>query len=404
MDSWATAALWVALALGASLVSIRVGISVALIEIFFGVIGGNFLHMHPSAWINFLAGFGSVLLTFLAGAEIDPETLRRRAKESFSIGIAAFLLPFAGIWLVVQYGLHWPHNAAIIAGIALSTTSVAVVYAVMVETGLNTTELGKILLAACFINDLGTVLALGVFFASYNIWLVVFMSVTALVIALTPKVARWFFEQFGGHVSEPEIKFIFLLLFGLGALATKANSEPVLGAYLLGLVVASIFAERKTMVSHLRTTSFALLTPFYFIKAGMLVSLPSVWTGAGLIGLLLGLKIATKFIGVLPLARFFKFPPREQYFSTLLMCTGLTFGSISAMFGLSRGLITKEQYTWLVITVIASAVVPTMIAMRHFRPTMESAALVRSTETVPEMATLTLTKESPYVHEDSTRQ
>lgn len=297
--------------------------------------------------------------------------------------------------------LHWPHNAAIIAGIALSTTSVAVVYAVMVETGLNSTELGKILLAACFINDLGTVLALGVFFASYNVWLIIFMSVTALVIAFTPKVARWFFERFGGHVSEPEIKFIFLLLFGLGALAAKANSEPVLGAYLLGLVVASIFAERKKMVSHLRTTSFALLTPFYFIKAGTLVSLPAVWAGAGLIGLLLVLKVATKFLGVLPLARYFKFPPREQYFTTLLMCTGLTFGTISAMFGLSRGLITQQQYSWLVAAVIASAVIPTIIAERKFRPTHESAAMGTPLATAPETTTFPTAKEPAYVHEDS---
>jgi Kef-type K+ transport system membrane component KefB len=296
MDSQ-TAALWIALALAASLVSIRTGISVALVEIGFGVLGGNYLGLHSVEWINFLAGFGSVLLTFLAGAEIDPETLRRRAKESFSIGIAAFLIPFVGVWLACQYGLHWDHNAALIGGIALSTTSVAVVYAVMVETGLNSTELGRILLAACFINDLGTVLALGVLFASYNVWLVIFVSVTALIVALTQPVARWFFETFGGHVSEPEIKFIFLLLFGLGALAVKANSEPVLGAYLLGLVVASIFSERKTMVSHLRTTSFALLTPFYFLKAGTLVSLPALSAGLGVVALLLGAKIATKFVG-----------------------------------------------------------------------------------------------------------
>lgn len=374
MDSQ-TAALWIALALAASLVSIRTGISVALVEIGFGVLGGNYLGLHSVEWINFLAGFGSVLLTFLAGAEIDPETLRRRAKESFSIGIAAFLIPFVGVWLACQYGLHWDHNAALIGGIALSTTSVAVVYAVMVETGLNSTELGRILLAACFINDLGTVLALGVLFASYNVWLVIFVSVTVLIVALTQPVARWFFETFGGHVSEPEIKFIFLLLFGLGALAVKANSEPVLGAYLLGLVVASIFSERKTMVSHLRTTSFALLTPFYFLKAGTLVSLPALSAGLGVVALLLGVKIATKFVGVYPLATAFRFPHRERYFSTLMVCTGLTFGTIASLFGLNRGIITQQQYTLLVATVIGSAVVPTLIAMRRFRPTMESAAM-----------------------------
>ena len=67
---------------------------------------------------------------------------------------------------LARYGLGWPWPEAQIAGIALSTTSVAVVCAVMVETGYNRTELGKIILAACFINDIGTALALGLVFAN----------------------------------------------------------------------------------------------------------------------------------------------------------------------------------------------------------------------------------------------
>ena len=67
------AAAWMGIALAASLVSIRLGISVALIEIAFGVLAGNFAGLHTTTWIDFLATFGSGLLTFLAGAEIDPE-------------------------------------------------------------------------------------------------------------------------------------------------------------------------------------------------------------------------------------------------------------------------------------------------------------------------------------------
>jgi len=355
-------------ALAASLISIRTGISVALVEIAIGVVAGNLLHLQATEWIKFLAAFGSVLLTFLAGAEIEPEVLRRRAKESFGIGIAGFLFPFAGVALLCYCGLGWTRNAALVGGIALSTTSVAVVYAVMVETGLNKTELGKVILAGCFINDLATVLALGAIFANYNLWLVAFLGGLGAVVLAAPALTRHFLTRFGTHVSEAGIKLIFVLLFGLGALAARANSEAVLGAYVLGLVLATVLAGRHDEVRHLRTTAFALLTPFYFLRAGMLVSVPAVWMGAGVVGLLLAVKMLSKAVGIAPLTAIFRFGQRTATYTVLLMSTGLTFGTISALFGYTRGIISRSQYSFLVAAVIGSAVVPTIIAERFFRP------------------------------------
>jgi Kef-type K+ transport system membrane component KefB len=369
---WSTAAAWAVLALLAGMIAKRTGVSVALVEIVVGILAGNFIPgMAPTSkveWIAFLAGFGSILLTFMAGAEIEPAVLRKYLVESLAIGFVAFLLPFVGAMLFAHYVGHWNWPASEICGIALSTTSVAVVYAVMVETGLNESEIGKLILAACFVNDLGTVLALGVLFANYNRWLIVFAVVTTAVCAITPKFTRWFFRVWGNHVSETEIKLMFLILFFLGALAVKANSEAVLPAYLLGLMVAPVLADNRTIVRHLRTTVFAFLTPFYFLKAGMLVQLSAVWTGALLIAALLLTKVTMKFVGVWPLTKFFRFSPRLGMYTTLLMSTGLTFGSISALFGLTRGIISGAQYTILVTVVIGSALVPTAIAQQFFRP------------------------------------
>ena len=229
-----TAALWIGLALIASLISIRIGVSVALVEIVVGMLAGNFLHLQTNVWINFLAGFGSILLTFLAGAEIEPAAFRKHLRASLVLGGVSFLIPFILAMVVAYYVVGWNLQAAQIAGIALSTTSVAVVYAVMVETGLNRTEIGKLILAACFITDLGTVLALGVLFANFNLWLVVFVVVTVATLAVLPFATRYVLAHWGGRISEPEVKFIFFVLFALGGLATIAGSEAVLPAYLGG--------------------------------------------------------------------------------------------------------------------------------------------------------------------------
>lgn len=365
---WFIAAFWVALAFAASLISIRIGLSVALVEIAVGVVGGNFLGLHTTPWIDFLASFGSVLLTFLAGAEIDPVSFRKHLKPSLFIGVASFLLPFLGALAFAYYVMGWDVRAAEIAGVALSTTSVAVVYAVMVETGLNNTDLGKLILAACFITDLGTVLALGILFANFDLWMVAFIAVTAAVLWQLSRLTRWVLATWGGKVSEPEVKFLFLVLFVLGGLANMAKSEAVLPAYLVGLVVAGVFVHDKVLVHRMRTIAFTMLTPFYFLKAGLYVSLPAVVGAAGIIAVLLVVKVATKSVGVWPLAMAFKMSRREANYTTMLMSTGLTFGSISALYGLTNNIINQMQYSILVTVVIGSAVVPTIVAQAFFMP------------------------------------
>jgi Kef-type K+ transport system membrane component KefB len=365
---WLVASAWMALALAASLISIRVGISVALIEILVGVVAGNYLGIHTTPWIDFLATFGSGLLTFLAGAEIDPDSLKRHLKPAAAIGAISFLAPFLAGTAFAYWVAHWERHAAYIAGISLSTTSVAVVYAVMLETGLNRTELGKLILAACFITDFGTVLALGIIFANFNAWMLLFVAVTTVVLWQLPRLTRLVIRRVGHRVSEPEVKFIFLVLFLLGGLAKLAQSEAVLPAYLVGLVIAGVFVRDRVLMERMRTIAFTMLTPFYFLKAGLYVSIPAVAHGALLIGAFFLVKMLSKVSGIWPVASRFAFPRRERAYTTLLMATGLTFGTISALFGLTNHIIDQGQYTVLVTTVIASAVVPTLIAQRFFEP------------------------------------
>lgn len=373
-NQWFQAALWMGLALIATLLSVRIAISIALLEIMVGVIGGNFLPLQRTEWVNFLAGFGSILLTFLAGAEVEPQILRKKFKESIGIGFLSFLMPFLGAMGYAYYIGGWTFPQAAIAGISLSTTSVAVVYAVMIETGYNETELGKLILAACFITDLGTVLALGAFFANYDQSMVIFIVITAIVLFVLPKFTPWFFEKVGSRISEPETKFIFLLLFGLGGLALMAKSEAVLPAYLVGMVLAPFFLKNRTLSHRMRVTAFTMLTPFYFLKAGSLVTLSAMWNSAFLILIFLLVKMAAKFVGVWPLTKVFKFAKKESMYTTLLMSTGLTFGTISALFGYTNKIINQEQYTILVTAVILSAVVPTIIAQRWFQPDLKKEA------------------------------
>jgi Kef-type K+ transport system membrane component KefB len=354
------------LVLLASLISIRLALSVAIVEIALGVFAGNALHMESTAWIDYLAGFGGILLTFLAGAEVDTTLLRVKLKESVLIGVLSFLVPFVATFAYTYFVAGWSLQAAEIAGAALSTTSLAVVYAVLVETGLTSTETGKIIMAACFITDLGTVVALSVLFAEVNWWTLGFVLVSLAILLLAPRTFRWFARRYGGRVIEPDIKLIFAALFGIMLLGQLGNSHAVLPVFILGAVLSKSFAQQRDLQRKLRVIAFGIVTPFFFLKGGMNVSLGALSTSIGLVGILFGLKIAGKFAGVYPLAR--RFVPKEAMYATLLMSTGLTFGTISALYGLQAGHIDKTQFTVLVTVVIATAVIPTMIAQRFFQP------------------------------------
>lgn len=375
-DTWFLATLWIGLALIATLLSIRMHIATALSEIVVGmvaqlIIGALFSAalLNPDTnWIKFLSGTGAIMLTFLAGAELDPKVLKKDWKKAGIIGMAGFTAPFFGCTAIAFYLLHWNGHSSWLAGVALSTTSVAVVYAVMLEFGLNKTQYGKLILAACFVNDLATVIALGLIFAPFTYKTAIFVVTSIVLFSVLPWITPRFFRKFGNRPSELEAKYLLLLLFGFGALATWAQSEAVLPAYMIGMVLAGTVGKDHALVRRLRTLTFGLLTPFYFIRAGSFVSIEAIIRAPMVVLALLFGKMSSKSIFVYPAAKVSGNSHKEGMYTTMLMSTGLTFGSISALFGFTHGIITKDQYSFLIVAVVLSAVVPTLIANAFYLP------------------------------------
>ncbi len=382
MDPTQQAAVLVATVVLASMISVEVGLSVALIELALGVAVGNLFHIDPNTdWLVFIATFASIVLTFLAGAEVDPDDFRDRWKASVSIGLVSFAGPFIVAGLIAYGPLGWDTKAALIAGTALSTTSLAVVYAVLVESGLNSTSIGKLIMSACFVTDMATAIALSAIFIKPNAWFPAFLIVSIGLIVALPKIAPWFFRRYGDRVIEPEIKLIFLCLFSLMVLANAAKGHAVLPAFVLGLVMAKHYQQHKLEQERLRVVAFAFLTPFFFLRGGLNVSLGAVFANLGLLAVLFAAKMIPKVGLIMPLAR--RWVPKHAAFTTLLMSTGLTFGTISALYGLQAGIIDKTQFSLLVTVVVLSAIVPTAIAQRWFSPDVDEERLVDKTEPMP---------------------
>jgi len=368
--------LWLALALFSAVIAYYLKISIALVEICVGMIVGAV----ATAWgqfealatgndtLRFLASSGAVLLTFLAGAELEHETLKRKLTEVSVVGTIGFFAPFIGCSLVARFILGWDLQASLLTGIALSTTSMAVVYAVMLETGFNRTEFGKGILGACFINDIGTVLGLSLLFSPFTYKTLVFLGVSLIVLALLPASSRFITRHYANKTAAIRTKWMLCILFALSALALWSGSEAVLPAYLAGIVLAEFARVNHTWLRRLRTLTVGFLTPIYFLRAGTLVSLPALLGGFALFLILFLGKSASKIFGLYPVIARFRKERKERWYYSLLMSTGLTFGTISALYGLTHSIVTQAQYSLLVAAVIASAVVPTLIANAAFLP------------------------------------
>jgi Kef-type K+ transport system membrane component KefB len=366
----AVAALLAGTILVASTISVEIGLSVALIELLAGVIVGNAFHLDVPSWLGFLGSFAGLLLTFQAGAEVNVPQFRREWKASLSIGLVSFFAPFVVVGLLCYYALGWSHRQAEIGGLALSTTSLAVVYAVLVETGLNRELVGKRLMSATFVTDIATVAGLTILFIKPTVWAVPFVLVSVLLLAGLPKLSPWFFSRYGNRVIEPEIKLVFASLFLLMWLGGRANSQAALPAFILGLVMSGHYVKHRTEQERMRVVAFAFLTPFFFLKGGMNVSAGALWANLGILAILFVAKIVPKFGGVYPLARRYTSP--HANFTTLLMSTGLTFGTITSLYGLNAGIIDRTKFSLLIAVVVLSAIVPAAIAQRFFHPHVEA--------------------------------
>jgi Kef-type K+ transport system membrane component KefB len=374
--SYVIAALWLWLAVISAVVVYHLRLAIALVEICVGVAAAAIAAHFGSAqklgsdldWLKFLAAAGAVLLTFLAGAELEPEVVRKKLKEISVVGLIGFLAPFLGCTVLARYGLGWDARASLLCGVALSTTSMAVVYAVMLETGFNKTDFGKGILGACFVNDLGTVVALGLLFSPFTLRTVAFIAAMVFLIWALPVTTEFLTRTYAKRTAAIRTKWVVMVLFGMGGLAMWSGSEAVLPAYLIGIALAEFSAKDAAWLRRLRTLTVGFLTPFYFLRAGMLVSVPALIAAPFVFLILLGGKVVSKIFGLYPVVARFRRKTDERWYYTLMMSTGLTFGTISALYGYSHKIIDQGQYSFLVAVVIGSAVIPTMIAGYAFLP------------------------------------
>lgn len=372
MNDLLALALLMFLAVSAQLVASRFGLSAAIFEILLGLAVGQALGLRSAEieWFSFLAVLGGIGLTFLAGTEMEVERVRKQWKSSLPLALASFLSIFTTLPLALHYLAGWGWDPSLLAGIALSETSVAIVYVVLVEGGRARTDVGSVILAACFITNLIASIVLAFLFAPPGIEALILIIAALLIVPLAYRYMGRLLDRFKGRPGEPEVKLVLLPLLVLAGLASVAGVATVLPAYLLGFAMSGSLNERKEAWSKVRTVFLGFMVSLFFLAAGSNVSMEALLAGALFIIVLGFGRVLLKMLFVLPTV---SAPLRgERVYIALLMSTSLTFGMVFLQFGFEQGIIGTTQFSILVGTIIIGALAPTLAAQRWFDPWRES--------------------------------
>jgi glutathione-regulated potassium-efflux system ancillary protein KefC len=373
VDLYSTALIAIAVVI-AGIVCIKAKISSSIFGVGVGLFLVNVLGICAAPWPGFLGTFGGLVLTFLAGAEVEFTLLGRQAKQSFRIGTMAFVVPLIGVVGALSLFTDWSWQTKIAVALALATTSVAVVYTVLSKYELIKTPAAKTIIAVMFVNVILTLIGINFIQTPFDFVTVAFVVTLIALVPTVPKLLGKVVKNYGKRAVEIELKFVLAILLGIYFFAGQASLHSVFGAFILGLIIANCIQGRQEILSKMRTITFALLAPAFFVRAGMLIALPAVIANIVLVLGLLGTKLASKFVGVYGLCK--RWIPEAPTFSTMLFSTGLTVGTITATLGHQLGYLSDARFSIVATIVILSAVVPILIAKR-FTPTKEGGVFVR---------------------------
>ena len=345
----------------AGVVSIEIGVSTAMIEIIVGVIGSNLLGIRSESWFDFIANYGLLGIMLFAGFETNPDVLKKHAKKNLVIGFVGYFFPFTSIFITTFLILRYPLNVCILLSLGLSTTSLALVYAVIRERQAWSTPTIQIMLGSAMIMDMLSMLTLTLLISQVSYDLIIYGLSLILVLFFAIKVSPRLIKRYSGHFSELEIRFILVLLLVMLFYAERVNVSEAVLAYLVGVFLSDIVEEHDVLLEKLRGIVFGFFAPAFFFKAGLLINIKFLTLDLLYLIAVLGvLAYLSKYIGIyLISARLIN--KREGSSMGLIFNFRLSFGIAAAVIGYETGLLSIGLYTVIILIVLLTSVVSSIL-------------------------------------------
>ncbi|WP_024786749.1 MULTISPECIES: cation:proton antiporter [unclassified Lebetimonas] len=354
----------VALIIIAGIIALEISFSPAIFEIIAGSIAANFFHMSDLKWAEFLANVGLLGLMFFAGLESDLKLLKKNFIKAVFIGVSSFLLPFVSIFLISKFILLYSLKASLLISIALSTTSLALVYPLLKDKNMLHLNSGQTLLAGAMIVDIISMFSLSFLFEGINYQNIIFLGVLLIVMFVLPKFGEKLFARYTGNHIEFPIRFIIAILISIGFLSKEIHINEAVLAFALGIFFSEFLKEHEMIEKKLRAIIFGFVAPFFFFKAGYSIKLDVINFKILFLSIILGIiAFGTKYLAtVIATKPFFK---KSVYkIAGLFFNMRLTFGIVASVFGLEFKIIDVNTYVSLLLIIISTSLAASVLMKR----------------------------------------
>jgi len=345
----------------AGIIALEIGFSSAIFEIIAGSIAVNFFHMSDLKWAEFLANIGLLGLMFFAGLESDIQILKKNFLKAFFIGISSFLLPLISIFLITKFIFNYSLKSSLLISVALSTTSLALVYPLLKDKKMLKLPSGQTLLAGAMVVDIVSMFTLSFIFEGINLSNIVFLLGLLVIMFFLPKIGEKLFNRYLHNNIEFPIRFIIAILIAIGFLSKEIHINEAVLAFALGIFFSGFFRENDILEKKLRAIIFGFVAPFFFFKAGYSIKLENINIHIIILSFILGsVAFATKYIAtVIATKPFFK---KTVYkIAGLFFNMRLTFGIVASIFGLEYKVIDTDTYTALLLIIVSTSLIASFL-------------------------------------------
>jgi len=346
----------VVLIIFSAVLALEISFSPSIFEIIAGSIAANFFHMSDLKWADFLANVGLLGLMFFAGLESDIKLLKKNFLKALIIGFSSFLIPFILIFLVTKFIFFYSLKASLLISIALSTTSLALVYPLLKDRKMLHLSAGQILLAGAMVVDIISMFSLSFVFEGINIENILFLFMLLIFMFVLPKFGAKLFNRYKDNHIEFSIRFIIAILIAIGFLSKEIHINEAVLAFALGIFFSDFFRKNNNLEKKLRAIIFGFVAPFFFFKAGYSIKLDVINFKVLFLSLILGIiAFSMKYLAtVIATKPFFK---KTVYkIAGLFFNMRLTFGIVSSIFGLEFKIIDINTYISLLLIIISTSI------------------------------------------------
>jgi Kef-type K+ transport system membrane component KefB len=340
-------------------ICLEYSIPIAIGELIAGTIGGLILDPGEIPWVAFLSQLGLISLMFLAGFEIDVRTLQRNGLKSIVVGVLSFFIPFFLVYLLCSL-FEMSSISSVLVGIGLSTTSLAIVFPILREKNFLEKESGQLLLASAMVVDIISMLMLSLVLYSFSIKSILLLAIMIAALFGIRKVVFPIFRRYKGNRAEFELKFLLLVILAFSVLAHEAGMHEAAISFVLGVIFSEIDPEHSDIMEKLSSVVFSLLAPIFFFHAGTMIKFSKINISMlGLFVLFLLCSMVGKFLGTYAPLRLFA--PEISQYGGILFNYRLSFGLVTAVYGLERNIFTHEIFNTLLLCVLFSSLVATYL-------------------------------------------